>query len=118
AAHHRLSNLIALLDMNGSQALGRTRDIIEIRSWRSVWQSFGWEVAEVDGHDPEALLRALESFDGSSGPARDGERPGIVVGRAVLGKGVSFMEGRFEWHYRNLTPELAQQALREIDAPA
>ena len=58
------------------------RDIIEIRSWRSVWQSFGWEVAEVDGHDPEALLRALESFEGGgSRPHTDGERPRIVVAR-------------------------------------
>ena len=109
AAHHRLSNLIALIDLNGSQAYGRTRDVLDIPSMKAVWESFGWEAVEADGHDPESLLRALDPA-----PGAHAGRPRVVVARTVLGKGVSFMENRVEWHYRNLTPELAEQALREI----
>ena len=107
AAHQRLTNLIAVIDLNGSQALGRTSDILDIPDHARVWESFGWEAAEVDGHDLRALNTALTP------PAR-GERPRVVLARTVLGKGVSFMEGRHEWHYRNLTPELAARALDEL----
>lgn len=108
AAHHSLGNLTAVIDLNGSQALGRTCDILDIPSHTRLWESFGWEAMEVDGHDCDALLAALQP------PATAGERPRVVVARTVLGKGVSFMEGRHDWHYRNLTPELAAQALREL----
>ena len=61
-----------------------------------------------DGHDVGGLLDALQAEGG-------GGAPRVVVARTVLGKGVSFMEDRLEWHYRNLTPELARRALEELE---
>jgi transketolase len=110
AAHHRLDNLIAIVDLNGMQAMGQTCSILDLGPLSQRWQAFGWHVQDVDGHDEEALVAALTTgLEGRPGPA-------VVVARTVLGKGVSFMENRLEWHYRNLTPELAGQALQEVGA--
>ncbi|HXJ82926.1 MAG TPA: transketolase [Candidatus Methylomirabilis sp.] len=109
AAHHRLENLTAVIDLNGVQALGFTRDILDSSPMAEKWRAFGWEAVEVDGHDLKELVPACAT----SGRGR----PKVVVARTVQGKGVSFMEGKLEWHYRNLTPELAAQALAELQAP-
>ena len=108
AAHHRLANLTAVVDRNGMQAMGRTRSILDMNPLAERWRAFGWRAAEADGHDESALLDALAGLDA------DRVGPGIVVASTVLGKGVSFMEDRVEWHYRNLTPELAARALGEV----
>jgi transketolase len=108
AAHHALSGLVAIVDLNGLQALGHTREVLAF-DMAAAWSAFGWDTVEVDGHDLDALLDALHA------PPRDGA-PRAIVARTVLGKGVSFMEDRLEWHYRNLTPELARRALAELDA--
>jgi transketolase len=107
AAHHALSGLLAVVDLNGLQALGNTAGILALDMAR-LWSAFGWDTVTVDGHDVEALLAALQ-------PPPGGERPRAIVARTVLGKGVSFMEGLLEWHYRNLTPELARRALAELE---
>jgi len=108
AAHHRLSNLTVVVDLNGLQALGRTRDVVALPSPAAIWKAFGWDARDVDGHDVEALVGALA-------PPEVPDRPRALVARTVLGKGVPFMEDRLEWHYRNLTPELAREALRHLD---
>jgi len=108
AAHHRLSNLWVVVDLNGLQALGRTRDIIAMPNMAGLWQAAGWVAVETDGHDLKGLLDAFNPSEPLGGPT-------VVVARTVLGKGVSFMEDRLEWHYRNLTPALAEQALRELE---
>ena len=107
AAHHGLANVVAVVDLNGMQALGSTYDILALDMPR-LWSTAGWDTVAVDGHDMSALLAAFHRP--STG------RPTAVIARTVLGKGVSFMEGRLEWHYRNLTPALAQQALAELEA--
>jgi len=109
AAHHGLANLCAIVDLNGLQALGHTRDVLGVPDMAGLWAAAGWSAIEVDGHDLTALLEALN-------PSAPLGRPRVVVARTVLGKGVSFMEDQLEWHYRNLTPELAQEALRELEA--
>jgi transketolase len=111
AAQHRLGNLAVVVDLNGLQALGYTRDIIDLDGQLAAWTAFGWDVVAADGHDAEALVPVL----GSTGT---GDRPRVIVARTVLGKGVPFMEDRLEWHYRNLTPELAREALAHLDATA
>jgi transketolase len=110
AAHHGLSNLVAVVDLNGLQALGRTAEILSLDMVR-LWSAFGWDTVAVDGHHLDGLLAALDH------PPRGG-RPRAIVASTVLGKGVSFMEGQLEWHYRNLTPELARRALEELEARA
>jgi transketolase len=107
AAQQRLDNLTALIDLNGMQALGRTREVLDLSPMAARWQAFGWDVVEADGHDPNAVAVAAAPLVAGAGPR-------VVVCRTVIGKGVSFMEDRLEWHYRNLSPDLARAALREI----
>jgi len=108
AAHHRLTNLIALIDLNGMQALGDTRTIIDMHPMADRWRAFGWQALEADGHDVDSLRWAM------TGGIAERTGPAVVVCRTVLGKGVSFMENQLEWHYRNLSPDLAATALQEI----
>jgi transketolase len=107
AAHHQLSNLIAVVDVNGMQALGRTRDVLNMDPLGRRWEAFGWLACEADGHDEADLLAALtDGIAQRTGPA-------VILAQTVLGKGVSFMEDKLEWHYRNLPPELDDLALAE-----
>ena len=111
AAHHRLNNLCMILDANGMQALGNTRDILLPTDHAIRWQAFGWEVVDVDGHDHAALWSALSSTGQT-------QRPTAIIARTVMGKGVSFMEQQLLWHYRQPKGAEFQAALRELDAQA
>jgi len=106
AGHRRLVQLTAVVDRNGLQQGARTEDTNRLEPLADKWRSFGWEVEKVDGHDHGALLAVL-----TRSPA---DRPRCVLARTVKGKGVSFMEGRAEWHHR--VPVLAQveAALKEL----
>ncbi len=106
ARHQRLANLTVLVDANGLQAFGRTRDVASMTNLRRRFESFGVPTIEADGHDAAALAAAIDGHE-------DGLR--VVVLRTVKGKGVSFMEDRLEWHYRPLTDDLFQRALRELE---
>jgi transketolase len=108
AAHHRLASLTAVLDLNGLQAMGPTRDILDLAGMEDRWKSFGWDVRTADGHDEPALAEAFRA------PRPEG-RPRVVIARTVLGKGVSFMENRQEWHYYPVNAEQARQALADIE---
>lgn len=108
AGHHQLANVTVLVDNNGMQALGETRGILGQDSAVARWRAFGWDAVDVDGHDAKALERALTAP--SSGAPR------VVIGRTVLGKGVSFMEGKVAWHYFPVDKDQAAQALSDIDA--
>lgn len=113
AAHHRLANLIALLDMNGQQALGYTPDVLDPGPPAADrFRAFGWEVHELDGHDVDGLQRTIAALDTDTG------RPHVLLAKTTFGKGVSFMENTIKWHYLPLTTEQHQQALAEIDAAA
>jgi transketolase len=107
AAHHQLGNVTAIVDLNGLQAMGHTADVLSMSNMAGRWESFGWRAEDIDGHDIAALRRALD-------PALATDRPRMIVAHTLLGKGVTFMENRLEWHYRNLTPDLAAQALTEL----
>ena len=109
AAHHRLGNLVALVDLNGQQALGSTADVLNLVPLASRWRAFGWDVHEVDGHDVAALSRTMAAFD-PTGP------PHAVVASTVFGNGVSYMEGRVHWHYWPMSEDEYRQALVEVEA--
>ena len=109
AAHHRLANLVVIVDLNGMQAMGATETVLDLRPLASRWQAFGWRALEVDGHDQAALRDAFTAG------LTDAAGPTVAIARTALGKGVSFMENRLEWQYRNLTPALARDALQEIE---
>lgn len=106
AAHHKLSNLVALVDANGMQALGHTRDIIDLDPIVDKWTAFGWNAHEVDGHDFVQIGDAL----GDLSP----DRPNAIVLKTVKGKGVSFMEDNLLWHYRAPDEREYELALEEL----
>ncbi len=108
AGHHGLSNLVAIVDNNGQQALGRTKDIIDLNPLGQKWETFGWEVHDVDGHDVTALKETFENLETDKG------RPKVAICNTVCGKGVSFMERKVEWHYLPLSETQYVQALDEI----
>jgi len=110
AAHHRLANLIAIVDLNGQQALGYTNQVLSLTPMAERWRAFNWDVHEVDGHDVEAITRAIACLDNIAG------RPHVLIARTTFGKGVSYMENQIKWHYLPMTNAEYQQALKEIEA--
>jgi transketolase len=109
AAHHRLSRLVAIVDVNGQQALGYTRDVIDLEPLAARWESFGWDVHGVNGHDHRELNAALDGLRVQNGP------PHVLLARTTFGRGVGFMENRIEWHYLPQTDNEYELALRELD---
>lgn len=108
AAHHKLANLVAIVDLNKQQAFGYTKDVIDIPRMKEVWQSFGWDVNEVDGHNVEQMSNIISGFNSSEG------RPHVLLANTVFGKGVSFMEGQIKWHYSPLSEQELAQALADV----
>lgn len=113
AAHHRLSNLIVIVDANGYQAMGLTVDVMNLGSLKDKFSAFGFETREVDGHDERHLHEALNASINStfSGPR-------AIIAQTVKGKGISFMQRDNSWHYQRLTPETYQAALLELESEA
>lgn len=108
AAQHRLSRLVAIIDVNGQQALGYTRDVLDLEPLAARWESFGWDVHEVDGHDARELGTTLSALRVNSGA------PHVLLARTIFGKGVRFMENRIEWHYLPQTDAEYARALGEL----
>jgi transketolase len=108
AAQHGLSNLIAIVDANGQQAFGYTRDVLDLSPLAARFRAFGWDAHELDGHDPTQIALLLEEL-----AARPGA-PHVLVARTVFGRGVSFMEGKIDWHYWPLDDELYARALADL----
>ena len=108
AAHHKLGNLVAILDYNGLQIDGRNADVMDLGDVPAKFTAFGWKVIEADGHDIEALLAALaEAKAYADGPV-------IIVAHTIKGKGVSFMENEAGWHGKAPNAEQCEQALSEL----
>ncbi len=82
AAHHQLSNLIVIVDLNGQQAMGYTADVLDLGPPAARWQAFGWDVLEIDGHDAAAMQSAIEGMDAVAG------RPHVLIAHTTFGKGV------------------------------
>lgn len=109
ARQHGLDNLILIIDKNGIQSLGATRDVLDLEPLEEKMRAFNWGVKTVDGHDVEQLL---EAFNGV--PLVPG-KPTVIIAETVKGKGVSFMEDKLLWHYKTPTPEELAQAVAEIE---
>ena len=109
AAHHRLAGLIAIVDVNGQQALGYTKDVLSLAPLIDRWRAFGWDAIEVDGHDRAALTRAVGGLDTTGGP------PHVVLARTTFGRGVSYMESKIKWHYWPMSDDEYRQALAEVE---
>jgi transketolase len=106
ATHHRLGNLTAILDYNKLQSLDTIANTLGLEPLRAKLESFGWLVKEVDGHNYDELYDALtfQSID----------KPLFIIAHTLKGKGVSFMENKVEWHYKNPNDEQLALALSEL----
>jgi transketolase len=109
AGHHRLDNLVAIVDFNKIQSFGRVRDVLDLDPLADKWRAFRWVVREIDGHDERAIEAALAAVPFEPG------RPSVLIAHTVKGKGVSFMEDQLAWHYRSPAPEQLAAALRETE---
>jgi len=110
AAHHGVDNLCALLDWNGIQIDGYTRDVMDVGDLAAKFRAFGWNVHEIDGHDYDAIMSAFTSFLASRGSGK----PTAIAAHTILGKGVSFMENVPKWHHGALSEAQLEQALAEL----
>lgn len=119
AAHHRLDNLLVIVDANGLQGFGRTADVLDTEPFGEKWRAFGFDVREIDGHDFAQLHGAL-ALHGEKGAreAAAAGKPRCIIARTIKGKGVTFMENRLEWHYLPLKEEQYRLALAELDGKA
>lgn len=106
---HQLDNLIAVIDYNKIQSLGRVDDVIQLEPLKAKLDACRWSVREIDGHDHVALRSALTQVPWEP------RRPSCLIAHTVKGKGVDFMEDSLEWHYRS--PEIAQRhaAVQQLD---
>lgn len=111
AAHYRLSNFLVIVDKNGFQAMGTTEEVLASGDLCAKFASFGFAVAEVDGHDEAALDAAIRELWADP-------RPKALVARTVKGKGVPFMESDNRWHYTRLDPATYRAAVQALaDTP-
>jgi transketolase len=107
AAHHQLANLTAIIDLNGLQGIGRTKDILNLEPIADKWRAFGFAVAVADnGNDFDSLARAHQELAAATGPR-------CLIARTVKGHGVSYMQDRMEWHYLPMSDAQYDQARRE-----
>lgn len=108
ANQYKLNNFTVIVDVNGMQAMGDTKTVIDMEPLTDKWHAFGWYVVDVkDGHDHNALKQAfLEDSKGL---------PKVILARTIKGKGISFMENQLLWHYRDPQGEFYEQALKELE---
>ncbi len=109
ASHHKLSNLIAIIDYNKIQSLDTVGKTLNLEPFVDKWRAFGWNTTEVDGHDHEALVQGLE-ID----PVKN-IQPSCIIAHTTKGKGVSFMENSVLWHYRSPQGEEYENAMNELN---
>ena len=110
AAAHKVDNLTAFIDWNKLQAMGPTKDIFNIPNLDEKWKSFGWEVFTANGHDPAAIIEALEKAEAVKG------KPSLIILDTVKGKGISFAEGSPAFHNGTMDEAAFNKALRELDS--
>jgi transketolase len=108
APHHRLDNLVAVVDYNKIQSLGNVRDVLDLAPLAEKFRAFGWAVKEIDGHDHDAIHRALQTLP------FEPDKPGCLIANTVKGKGVDFMENKLLWHYRTPNSEQVRLALEQL----
>jgi len=109
AANYKLDNLIGIVDRNNIQQCGFTEDIMSIGPLKDKWQSFGWSVQEIDGHNMKEIVKALKQVPFNN------NRPSLIISKTIKGKGISFMENDNKWHGGGAIKEFADQALEEVE---
>lgn len=108
AGHHQLDNLVAIIDYNKIQSLGRVEEVLDLEPLGDKWRASRWGVREINGHDISEIESALTDIPFEPG------KPSCIIAHTVKGKGVSFMEDKLLWHYRAPNAEEFRQASTEL----
>jgi len=108
AAHHKLNNLTMIVDYNNLQSITTVDKTLSLEPLDAKLWAFGWDVQDIDGHDPRYIFKALIR-------TLDAEKPTAIICRTTKGKGVSFMENKVEWHYKYPDEKQLIQAITEIE---
>lgn len=108
AGKNKLSQLIAFIDRNNIQIDGTTEDVMPLEDLKGKWESFGWHVLEIDGHNIESIVDAASQARAIS------HRPTVVIAHTIPGKGVDFMEYNYKWHGIPPNAEQAKEALEDL----
>jgi len=101
----KLDNLTVFIDYNNLQGYGRATELVSFYPIKDKWESFGWEVYEIDGHDYAVIEKVAKL---------ESKKPKVIICKTIKGKGVSFMEDQLIWHYYIVTDEVKEKALREL----
>lgn len=109
AAKYKLSNLTAIMDRNNIQIDGNTENVMPLNPLDEKYRAFNWNVININGHDFEEIINAIKTAKSVD------DRPTLIIAHTIPGKGVSFMEGKYEWHGKPPTKDEAKRALYELD---
>lgn len=109
AGNQKLNNLCAFVDFNNLQIDGRVSDINDVESLKDKWESFNWFVIEIDGNNMNEVLSAIEEFKTTKQ-----DKPVVIIGKTLKGKGVSFMEDQAGWHGKAPSDEELEIALNDL----
>lgn len=109
AGHHRLDNLVAIVDYNKIQSFGSVKEVLDLEPLAAKWAAFNWAVREIDGHDYDAIGKSFRELPFQSG------RPNVILAHTVKGKGVDYMEHQLAWHYKAPSGELLAKALAQVE---
>lgn len=107
AAHHKLDNLVVLIDVNKWCAMGKTSEVVNYEPLEDKWQAFGWAYTRINGHDHDQVKRGLEMY-------RDTEAPYVLICDTIKGKGVSFFEDHLLYHYKQVEKDEYEKAMAEL----
>lgn len=107
ANKYKLNNLVAFLDYNGLQIDGNIIDVKSVDNLKAKFESFGWNVQEIDGHDFEQIIMAIDNTDKSA-------KPNMIIAKTIKGKGVSYMEDKAGWHGKAPNEEEYKLAIEEL----
>lgn len=109
SSHYECDNLCAILDYNGFQIDGKTKEVMNLEPLVDKWGAFGWHTIEINGHDMKEIMEAYNEAEGIKG------KPSIIIAHTIKGKGVSFMENVVDFHGRAPTKEETEKALKELE---
>ena len=108
APQHKLDNLTVIIDYNKIQSLGRVSEVMELHPLAEKFSAFRWAVREVDGHDHNAIQKALSSLPWEPG------KPSVLIANTIKGKGIDFMENKLQWHYSSPNQDQVTSALEQL----
>ncbi len=109
ASHHQLDNLIVFVDRNGLQIGGATTDIMSYEPLKERWSAFGWSVQEIDGHSLSQIVDRAKNAPFELG------KPSLIIANTTKSKGLSFAEGKVDYHYWKAGPEEIEQAEKDFE---